>query len=93
MPKSTVDELEAFYNQKPNGVLGTLYPSLGNKIALTAWTGDPAKYYRNHYYGVGHIAVCSSFDQKAFDAFRSAYVGKGPEGIPLSNDAPGMGPQ
>ena len=93
VPKSTVDELEAFYNQKPNGVLGTPYPSLGNKIALTAWTGDPAKYYRNHYYGVGHIAVCSSFDQKAFDAFRSAYVGKGPEGIPLSNDAPGMGPQ
>jgi hypothetical protein len=41
---------------------------------------------------MGHIAVCSKFDQKAFDAFRKAYRGQGPEGIPLSADEPGMGP-
>ena len=92
VPKSTVDQLESFYNQQPDGVFGTPYPALGDKIALTAWTGNPADYYRNGNFGIGHIAVCSKFDQKAFDAFRSAYRGKGPEGIPLSADEPGMGP-
>jgi hypothetical protein len=92
VPSSTVDQLEAFYQQKPEGMLGTPVAGLGKKIALTAWTGDPAKYYRGSY-GMGHIAVCSSFDQKAFAAFRDAFRGKGPEGIPLSADAPGTGPQ
>ena len=92
VPKSTVDQLQAFYNQQPDGVFGTPYAGLGDKIALTAWTGNPADYYHNGDYGTGHIAVCSKFDQKAFDAFRSAYRGKGPEGIPLSADEPGSGP-
>ena len=92
VPKSTVDQLEAFYNQQPDGVFGTPYPALGDKIALTAWTGNPADYYHNGNFGMGHIAVCSKFDQKAFDAFRKAYRGQGPEGIPLSADEPGMGP-
>ena len=48
---------------------------------------------RINNYGTGHISVCSSFDQKAFAAFRDAFRGKGPEGIPLSADAPGSGPQ
>jgi hypothetical protein len=42
---------------------------------------------------MGHIAICSGYDQKAFAAFRKAYRGKGPEGIPLSSDTPGSGPQ
>lgn len=92
VPAATVDDLETFYNQQPDGVFGTEYPKLGNKIALTAWTGDTSRYYVNHYFGIGHIAVCGTFDQKAFAAFRSAYRGKGPEGIPLSADKPGMGP-
>ena len=90
---STIDKLEAFYNEKAEGMLGTPVAGLGKKIALTAWTGDPSKYYRNGYYGTGHIAVCPAFDEKAFTAFRDAFRGKGPEGIPLSSDAPGMGPQ
>jgi len=93
VPSSTVDQLEAFYNQQPDGLFGTPYAGLGDKIALTAWSGDTTRYYRNHYYGMGHIAICKHFDQKAFAAFRSAYRGKGPEGIPLSSDQPGMGPQ
>jgi hypothetical protein len=94
VPKSTVAQLQAFYNQAPDGMFGTPYPSLGNKIALTAWSGDPTRYYQNHYYGMGHIAICPSFVQKAFAAFRTAYVGKGPEGIPLKPyDEPGQGPQ
>jgi len=90
---STIDQLESFYAQKPEGMFGTPYAGLGKKIALTAWTGDSKHiYYQNGYYGLGHIATCAGFDQKAFAAFRDAFRGKGPEGIPLSSDAPGSGP-
>ena len=90
---STVDKLEAFYQQKPEGMFGTPIGGLGKKIALTAWTDPKNSYYRNGDYGLGHLAVCGSYDEKAFAAFRDAFRGKGPEGIPLSSDAPGMGPQ
>jgi hypothetical protein len=93
VPSSTVDKLEAFYQQKPEGMFGTPLAGLGDKIALTAWTGDPTKYYRNGNFGIGHVAICSKFDQKAFATFRDAFRGKGPEGIPLSSDVPGSGPQ
>ena len=92
VPASTVDQLEQFYRESPNSMFGTPYPPLGNKIALTAWTGDPSKYYRNGDYGLGHIAICPSFDEDAFKAFRDAYRGKGPEGIPESSNTPGSGP-
>jgi uncharacterized protein DUF3105 len=95
VPAATVSQLHAFYLEHPDGGFGTPYPSLGSKIALTAWTGDTSRYQQNGYYGQGHIAVCPSFTAKtktAFEAFRKAYIGKGPEGIPLSADEPGMGP-
>jgi hypothetical protein len=95
VPKSTVDKLKAFYDEHPDGGFGTLYPKLGSKIALTAWTGDPTKYGQNGYYGFGHVAICPSYTAKtksAFETFRKAYIGRGPEGIPLSADEPGMGP-
>lgn len=97
VPASTVDKLEAFYEQQPDGVFGTPIAGLGDKIALTAWTGNTAEYYRKvngkYYYGIGHLAICPSFNQQAFATFRKAYRGEGPEGIPLSDDEPGMGPQ
>jgi hypothetical protein len=92
---STVAKLRAFYNEQPDGVFGTPYPKLGSKVAITAWTGNPTDYGHNDYYGQGHIAICPSYTnatEKAFAAFRSAYRGKGPEGVPLSADEPGMGP-
>jgi hypothetical protein len=92
VPQSTVEQLQAFYNEQPIGVLGTPYPSLGDKIAVTAWTGSSATYYVSSY-GMGHIAICSKFNEKAFTAFRNAYRGHGPEGIPLKPyDEPGQGP-
>src|SRR5262245_22375757 len=51
VPASTVAQLEEFYNASPNGMFGTPIAGLGSKIALTAWTGDPGRYYQNHYYG------------------------------------------
>ena len=92
VPTSTVDKLESFYGQKSDGMFGTPYAPLGNKIALTAWSGDSKRvYYQKGWYGIGHIAICSSFNQKAFATFRDAFRGKGPEGTPLSSDAPGSG--
>jgi hypothetical protein len=67
-------------------------PKLGDKIVLTAWTGDPARYYKSGHYGMGHIATCTEFDQDAFEAFRDAYRGDGPEGVPVSASEPGSGP-
>jgi len=95
VPSSTVDRLRAFYDEESDGSFGTPYPKLGSKIAISAWTGDPTRYGRNGYYGQGHLAICTRYDdatKKAFEAFRKAFRGKGPEGIPLSADKAGMGP-
>jgi hypothetical protein len=81
--QATIDELHAFYNSSPNGMVGTPYPKLGSKVALTAWTSPPAGL------GEGHVAVCPAFDEKAFAAFRDAYRGKGPERYPLDSETPG----
>jgi hypothetical protein len=96
--QSTVDELQRFYEQQPVGVFGTPIAGLGGKLALTAWTadpawkGDPGLAYLHHHYGVGHVAVCPRFDAQAFATFRDAFRGKGPQGFPLSGDKPGCGP-
>jgi hypothetical protein len=90
--QETIAQLRKFYDESPTGMFGTPIAGLGNKIALTAWTGDQTRYYQNGYYGVGHLATCTKFDQKAFETFRDAYRGHGPEGIPLSSDQQGSGP-
>jgi hypothetical protein len=96
-PKSEIDKLQAFYNDSPNSMFGTPLgtikgKSLGSKVALTAWTGDPSTYQRNGDFGTGHVAICPTFDQAAFTKFRDAFRGKGPEGIPTSANNPGDGP-
>ena len=73
-------------------MFGTPYPSSATRSRSPSWTGDPTKYYRNGYYGIGHIAICSKFDEKAFAAFRDAYRGQGPEGVPLELRPAGNGP-
>ncbi len=93
VPQTTVDKLQAFYSADPVGMVGTPLEGLDSKVAISDWTGDPARYYRNGYYGIGHLAVCPGFDEAAFKTFRDAYRGHGPEGIPLSVDQPGSGPQ
>jgi hypothetical protein len=92
---ATVQKLHALYDASSDGMFGTPYPALGSKVAITAWTGNPRTYQINGDFGKGHIAVCPRYDaatRKAFVAFRDAYRGHGPEGIPLSQDKAGMGP-
>ena len=92
---STVGQLRAFYDEEPDGSVGTPYAKLGGKIAISAWTGDPTRYGRGGYFGQGHLAICTRFDaatKKAFEEFRKAFRGHGPEGVPLSADKAGTGP-
>jgi Protein of unknown function (DUF3105) len=96
-PSSEVDKLREFYNSSPLSMVGTpIEPfegnTLGSKVAITGWTGDPRKYFLKGYLGFAHVAVCPKFDEKAFTTFRDAFRGKGPEGIPESANQPGTGP-
>jgi len=92
VPKSTVDALHALYSEDPVSMVGTPIAGLGSKIAISAWTGDPSRYFRDNYFGVGHLGTCTTWNdevKKAFTEFRDAYRGKGPEGIPMSQNQPG----
>jgi hypothetical protein len=103
-PASTVDELERFYQESPDAMLGTplaatnpgiTFPGvpnadLGSRVAITAWTIDnPANYFVGGNLGIGHVALCPSFDRDAFAKFRDAYRGHGPEAIPPQFNVPG----
>jgi hypothetical protein len=95
-PPATVAKLNDLYSEDPSGMFGTPLAGFGSKVGISAWTGDPARYMRTGYYGKGHVAVCEDYTaktKKAFEAFRDSFVGNGPEGVPLSADQPGMGPQ
>ena len=74
VPAATVDEIEAWYRDNPNGIIVAPLPKLGNKIALTAWT---------------HLMTCSTFDEDAFSGFRDDYRAKGPEPFELEHLPPG----
>ena len=90
VPQATVAKIRKFYDSSPVSMVGTLFKPLGNRVAVTAWTGDPAKYGQDpNYYGFGHVAVCPSFNESAFKKFRDAYRGHGPEGISMSVNQPG----
>lgn len=93
-PASEVDKLRDFYTSDPVGVVATeILPfegkTLGSKVAITAWTGDPKKYFKNGYLGTAHVAVCPTFNENAFKTFRDAFIGKSVEGIPRSANQPG----
>ena len=74
VPPATIDELRAFYQDDPNGLLLAPLPSLNDQIAVTAWT---------------QLARCTQFDQNAFEAFRDEFRAKGPEPRRVSDLAPG----
>jgi hypothetical protein len=74
VPDSDVDRIAEFYSDDPNGLLVAPLPRLGDQIALTAWT---------------HLAKLPRFDQAAFEAFRDAYRGKGPEPFGIDDLQPG----
>jgi hypothetical protein len=87
--QQTKDEIRRFYDEDPNAIVVTPLPSLANKIAMTAWTSPQSASGEGERPGQGHVATCTRFDESAFKAFRGAFRGKGPEGIPVELNAPG----
>jgi hypothetical protein len=78
VPASTLERLRSFYGSDPNGLVVAPVPTLGNQIALAAWT---------------RLSKCTKFDEDAFSAFRDAnrYGGKAPEKAPEGALLPGQG--
>jgi hypothetical protein len=84
--RETIQQLRDFYDNDPDGLVLAPYPSLGNKIALTSWTAKPQEPGKK---GTGHVAKCTKFDEKAFNAFLDAYGFDGPEPFPRNALQPG----
>ena len=94
VPSSTVDKLEAFYRESPNSMLGTPY----RRASATRSRSPRGRATRRRTTATATTAWATSrsaptFDEKAFAAFRAAFRGKGPEGIPESSQHPGLRPQ
>lgn len=96
VPADVVQQIAAWYEKSPNALIAAPLPALGDKIALTAWAA--AKSVANEADAVdetytkssGRLAYCTSFDEKAFTAFRDQFRGKGIERIDLRNMGPGQ---
>ena len=90
VPQAAIDQLRAFYNEDPAGLIVAPLPRLGDKIALSAWFFNDARTRERGYFGEGQLATCTQFDEDAFRAFVDAYRFKGREGIPPENMQPGQ---
>ena len=86
VPQATVTQLESFYASHTRGTILAPLPSLGNQIALGAWTTSDAN---DPTQGTEHLAKCTTFDQDAFAAFFDAFQFKGPERFPADTLLPG----
>jgi len=86
VPQATRDQLRSFYDAHTHATILAPLPSLGDKIALGAWTTKSASQPNN---GVAYLAKCTTFDDAAYAAFLSAYQGKGPERFPMVSLSPG----
>jgi hypothetical protein len=85
-PADTVAKLRQVYDKDPRGLVVAPLPAMKNKIAVGAWTSE---HPGSGEVGTGHLAICSTVDVKAYDAFIKEYRGRGPEGFPLSSLQPG----
>ena len=83
VPKATVDQIVAWYSDDPNGMVVAPLPSLGERIALTAWTadydGDPTNPDARITDSKGRLAMCTAFDEDAFSTFRDDFRYQGVE--------------
>ena len=94
-------QLTAFYDEAPNGLLvtplaektaGVTFPKhepLGARIALTAWPAKVNEATGDIKEAKGAVAICPRVSLKAFEKFRDAFRGKGPERFPVSQLQPG----
>ena len=73
IPQAQIDSITAWYRKDPNAIIVAPLPSLGDKVALTAWT---------------YWAECTGFDLKAANAFKT-FRYRAPEKFPKSYLNPG----
>jgi hypothetical protein len=86
VPHATQAQLKSFYDAHTTATIMAPLPSLGDKIALGAWTTRSASQPNN---GTAYLAKCTKFDDAAFSAFLKAYQGRGPERFPMVSLTPG----
>lgn len=86
VPDSTVAELRSFYDDHTRGTILAPLPSLGDQIALGAWTTKAASQPTD---GTAHLAKCTAFDGTAFAAFFDEFQFRGPERFPANTLLPG----
>lgn len=89
VPAATVAQLREFYAEDRLGMLLAPYPSLGDRIALGAWT-VPDDFGEGEVQGTAYLATCPSFDEGAFSLFRDEMRFRGPERFPPENLQPGV---
>jgi hypothetical protein len=89
VPESAVAEIREWYLDDPNGIIVAPLPTLGDKIALAAWTAPDAAPGQVAGPGQGVVAKCTGFDAGAFDAFKETYGFRGPERFPRDSLVPG----
>jgi len=82
VPDSTVQQLEAFYDDHKTGTIMAPLARLGDEFALGAWVaeGGDAK---------GQLAKCETFDDGAVSSFFGAFQFLGPERFDPSDLQPG----
>ena len=86
VPDATVAQLRSFYDDHPRGTILAPLPSLGDRIALGAWTRENAGDSTN---GTAHLAKCTAFDRDAFAAFFHEFQFRGPQRFPADSLLPG----
>jgi Protein of unknown function (DUF3105) len=90
VPQAEIDELRAWYDDDPAGLLVARLPDLNNQISLTAWTTpDSAPGGEGGIRGRGYLAKCPAFDEGAFNRFVEEHRYKGPERVPPELMVPG----
>ena len=62
VPAETVEQLNGFYDDHVSGTIMAPLPSLGDEIALGAWTTEGAEDIEGADRGRGFLAKCTEFD-------------------------------
>lgn len=75
VPKAQVDAVTQWYRKDPNALVVAPLPSLGDKVAMTAWT---------------RWSECKGFNEQAANAFRKVFRYQAPEKYPKSFLGPGQ---
>jgi hypothetical protein len=88
VPTADVEELRAFWESDPDGLVVAPLASNGSRITLSAWT-VPDNLVGTADRGRGWLATCTRFDRDAFAAFVREHRFKGPERIDPSSERPG----